>query len=91
MMKNARNVALGGCLAALGMVSVASVAFGQIIITPPNNCFCGPVNNCAGVPIRAEARCDFEAGEFCFCQTVVSPECCVLAIAALCVVEDPEA
>lgn len=89
MMKNARNVALGGCLAALGMVSMASVAFGQVI-TPPNNCFCGPVNNCAGVPISAATRCNFEAGEFCFCQTLVSEEGCVLAIAALCVTE-PEA
>lgn len=82
MMKNARNVALGGCLAALGMVSVASVAFGQVI-TPPDNCHCGPINDCDGIPMSHSTYC--APGWACGCVgTKSQSQDCFVGIQAIC-------
>ena len=83
MMKNARTLALGGCLAALGTLSVVSVAMGQVF-EPPHNCKCGPVENCAGVPITAYNTCDYTK-ETCYCAVVINENAnCIESIAAVC-------
>lgn len=85
MIKNARTWAMGTSLAALGTLSIASVAVGQVW-TPPANCFCGPVENCHGIEVEAENTCDYQAGEFCSCVPTLGPNGCILSIAAICTV-----
>lgn len=72
MMKNARTWALGGCLAALGTLSIVGVAMGQGGFTPPNNCHCGPVAGCNGVPISHSTYCGPEYA--CYCRVWTDPE-----------------
>ena len=84
MLKNARTLAMGGCLAALGTLSIVSVALGQEV-EPPHNCKCGPVTLCSGVPVTAYTTCDYTQ-ETCYCPVVYSEfGNCIESIGALCI------
>lgn len=90
MMKNARTLALGGCLAALGTLSAVSAVLAQgPIITPPHNCFCEvpAADACLGVKMTAATTCDYAAGKLCSCRVIRDVENggCVESLAALCV------
>jgi len=82
MMKNARTLAMGGCVAALGTLSVVSVALGQVI-TPPHNCFCPPTVACDGSTLTASRYCPFPAP--CYCYAILDPDTgCVIALEIEC-------
>lgn len=82
MMKNARTLALGGCVAALGTLSVVSVALGQII-TPPNTCACPPTTACDGSTLTASTPCPWWAD--CYCVWHLDPDTgCVIGLEAKC-------
>lgn len=85
--KNARTLALGGCLAALGTLSVVSFALGQVI-QPPHNCFCEvpAADACSGIKMTAATTCNYPY-QACTCAAIRDLENggCVESLAALCV------
>lgn len=84
MMKNARTLAMGGCLAALGALSVVGMAMGQVP-TPPDNCHCGPVDDCNGIPMRHSTYCP--PGFACGCNGIKHPtQNCLVGLEAVCFV-----
>lgn len=87
MMKNARTWALGASLAALGTLSIVSVALAQGGIQQPHNCFCEvpAEDSCVGVQMTASTRCDYSS-QMCSCAVVRDEETgCVEALSAHCV------
>ncbi len=84
MMKNARTLALGGCLAALGTLSIVSVAMGQVP-QPAHNCFCEvpAADSCSGVKITASAHCNYPE-EYCRCFAIKGSSGCVQGLIATC-------
>ena len=47
----------------------------------PDNCFCGPVDDCNGIPLSASAYCP--TGWSCSCA-VVNPNGCIQSLDAQC-------
>lgn len=83
MIKNARTWAMGASLAALGTLSVVGVALGQGGWTPPDNCHCGPVDDCNGIPMRHSTYC--EPGWACACNGIEhATEDCFVGLEAIC-------
>ena len=76
----ASNLVVGGlCAVALSLCAV-SIAFA---VPPPDNCFCGPVDNCDGVPISSSTYCGDQ--EFCQCTLLWHPtDDCIIGIKATC-------
>lgn len=83
-MRTTRNVVTGASAVLLGVLTIAGGVFAQPGgDPPPDNCFCGPVNNCDGVPMSSSAYCS--GTQFCSCSTVWNEDhTCRLAIKAVC-------
>ena len=88
MMKNARTWAMGASLAALGTLSITSVALAQGGLQQPHNCFCEvpAEDSCSGVKITASAHCNYPE-EYCRCFSIPSNDPnddCIQGVIASC-------
>jgi len=88
MLKINRTGAMSACVCLFAMFSIASVtmAIGGGIgdPIPQDNCTCGPVNDCNGIPLTASAYC--RVGESCSCDVVLDANNnnCIVALDAIC-------
>lgn len=76
----ASNLVVGGfCAVALSLGAV-SMAFADT----HHNCFCGPVDDCNGIPITASTYCTY--GFWCTCEVLWSDTepPCILGLIAKC-------
>jgi len=84
MLMNSRLAAMGVCVGLLGVLSIVSGTLAQVGGPPPvQNCQCGPVDDCNGIPLTAFAHCD--EGESCACVPVWNQDhTCITALDAIC-------
>jgi len=83
MLKDTRALAMGASLAALGALALVGVAFGQGGVTPPDNCHCGPIDDCNGIPMRHSTYCP--PGYACGCNGIKHPtDDCLVGLQAIC-------
>jgi hypothetical protein len=81
-LRTARTITMCGAVALLGVLSIVGAAIGQPP-PPPPNCFCGPINDCDGVPLSSSAYCT--GTQFCACNKVWNEQhTCILALQAIC-------
>jgi hypothetical protein len=79
---NIRNHVLAACLAGLCTISIVGLAYGQVL-TPPDNCHCGPVDDCNGIPMQHSTYCP-DLGQ-CSCIWHTNPQGnCLVGIEARC-------
>lgn len=77
-----KDLAMGCCIVGLAMTVLASLATGQVI-TPPDNCHCGPVDDCDGIPMQHSTYCP-DLGH-CSCILYPNPQgTCLVGIEAYC-------
>lgn len=78
-----RERVLACCITGLIGSSLATYAYGQGGWTPPDNCHCGPIDDCNGIPMRHSTYCP-DLG-YCHCVVIPDPEgTCAVAIEARC-------